>query len=274
MPTPIEIILDPISLGIFGIYLALMCWEALAPGRKLPKMRGWRTRALLAFATYFMLASYLPLLWDGWLAEYRLFDLTGLGVAGGAIVGLLIYELVAYAYHRTLHASDTLWRFVHQMHHSSERLDTYSAFWFSPADMVGWTAVSSFALVLVLGIQPAAATILIMLLMFMAIFQHSNVRTPRWVGYIIQRPESHTIHHGKGLHRYNYADLPLVDMLFGTFRNPPGFEMETGFFKGASTRVFDMILGRDQSRAEVAQNQPQAVRSLTAQAAVETKQAA
>jgi sterol desaturase/sphingolipid hydroxylase (fatty acid hydroxylase superfamily) len=51
-------------------------------------------------------------------------------------------------------------------------------------------------------------------------FQHANLRTPRWLGYIIQRPESHGIHHERGLHAFNYADLPLWDMVFGTFRNP------------------------------------------------------
>jgi len=250
MPTPLEIILDPISLTAIGIYVALILWEALAPARELPRMKGWRTKTLASFGVYFMLSSYLPLLWDGWLAEFRLIDLTGIGVTGGVIFGLLVYELVGYAYHRSLHASDTLWRFVHQVHHSAERLDTFSAFWFSPLDMAGWTAVSSFALVLVLGIQPMAATIIILLLMLMGIFQHANIRTPQWLGYFVQRPESHTIHHGKGLHRYNYADLPLIDMIFGTFRNPKGYEMETGFYQGASNRVLSMLAGHDVSRAK------------------------
>ena len=43
----------------------------------------------------------------------------------------------------------------HQWHHSAERLDTWGAFWFSPLDMVGWTALFSLALTLV-GLSPAA----------------------------------------------------------------------------------------------------------------------
>jgi sterol desaturase/sphingolipid hydroxylase (fatty acid hydroxylase superfamily) len=77
-----------------------------------------------------------------------------------------------------------------------------------------------------------------------------NVRTPRWLGYFIQRPESHTIHHGKGVHRFNYSDLPVFDMVFGTFRNPAGFEMDTGYYDGASARVVDMLLCRDISAEE------------------------
>jgi sterol desaturase/sphingolipid hydroxylase (fatty acid hydroxylase superfamily) len=165
------------------------------------------------------------------------------------------------------------------MHHSAERVDTFGAFWFSPMDMIGWTAVGSLLLVLVVGVTPQAATILLLSILFLAVFQHANIRTPRWLGYLIQRPESHTIHHGKGIHHYNYADLPVFDMLFGTFRNPQGFEVETGFYPfdmlfgtfrnpqgfevetgfypGASSRIVDMLLFRELNRTTSA-NKPAA----------------
>lgn len=248
MPTPLEILLDPVSLVVLAMYGALMLWEALAPARKLPDVRGWRFRGLAAFGVYFYLSSYLPLWWDGLFARFQLFDLTGLGTWGGALAGLLVYELCAYGYHRSMHGSDTLWRVFHQMHHSAERMDTAGAWWFSPMDMVGWTAVGSLSLVLIVGVTPEAATVILLTVTFLAIFQHANVRTPRWLGYIVQRPESHAIHHERGVHRYNYADLPVFDMLFGTFRNPVGYTAESGFYDGASARVADMLLFRDVSR--------------------------
>jgi sterol desaturase/sphingolipid hydroxylase (fatty acid hydroxylase superfamily) len=80
-------------------------------------------------------------------------------------------------------------------------------------------------------------------------FQHANFSTPHWLGYLIQRPESHHIHHEQGVHRYNYADLPMLDMLFGTFRNPRQLaESECGFYNGASSRIPEMLIGRDVSR--------------------------
>lgn len=248
MPTPIDILLDPISLGVLALYAAMMLWEALAPARQLPAIRGWRTRALASFAVYFYLSSYLPLLWDDWLAQYQLFDLSSLGTVAGAVVGLLVYNAFLYAWHRGMHASNTLWRGFHQMHHSAERLDTYGAFWFSPLDMAAFTLVGSLALALVVGLSPSAITLFLFAAMFMAIFQHANVKTPRWVGYFIQRPESHSLHHQRGRHRYNYADLPVFDMLFGTFRNPEGFAPATGFYDGASARVAEMLVGKDVSR--------------------------
>ena len=126
-----------------------------------------------------------------------------------------------YGWHRSMHNSTVLWRGFHQMHHSAERLDTYGAFWFSPLDMVGWTALSSLCLTVIVGLSPQATTMVLYITTFLSIFQHANIRTPRWLGYIVQRPESHSVHHQRGLHAFNYSDLPLFDLLFGTFRNPP-----------------------------------------------------
>ena len=39
MPTPLELLLDPVSLMILAIYASLMIWEALTPGRILPKIK-------------------------------------------------------------------------------------------------------------------------------------------------------------------------------------------------------------------------------------------
>ncbi len=248
MPTPLEILLDPVSIGVLVLYALMMLWEALAPARSLPTIRGWHLRALGSFVVYFFLSSYLPLLWDGYLAAYQLVDLSSLGAIPGALAGLLVYNALLYAWHRSMHASDTLWRVFHQAHHSAERLDTFGAFYFSPMDMIGFTFMGSLALALIVGLSPEAITLFLFAAMFLGIFQHANVRTPRWVGYFVQRPESHSIHHERGVHRYNYADLPVFDMLFGTFRNPATYVAETGFYDGASSRIGEMLMFRDVSQ--------------------------
>ena len=99
------------------------------------------------------ISSYLPFLWAEWLAPLQLFDLSALGTLAGAAIGVLVYEAGVWAWHRSLHGSNTMWRYLHQWHHSAERLDTWGAFWFSPLDMVGWTALFSLALTLV-GLSP------------------------------------------------------------------------------------------------------------------------
>lgn len=248
MPSPIDLLLDPVSLAVIALYAALILWEGLAPARALPRVRGWKLRGLLSFAMFFYLSSCLPILWSEQLAQYRLFDLTGLGTWAGALAGLLVYEAGVYGWHRAMHGSDLLWRVFHQMHHSAERLDTYGAFWFSPLDMVGWTVLSSLCLTLVVGISPEAATVVLLATTFLSVFQHANLRTPRALGYFVQRPESHSRHHERGIHAGNYSDLPIFDLIFGTFRNPETFAASTGFHDGASARLADMLCFRDVSR--------------------------
>ena len=60
-------------------------------------------------------------------------------------------------------------------------------------------------------------------------FYHTNVRTPRWIGYVFQRPEMHRIHHQHARHENNYGDFAWWDMLFGTWENPRDFVHTCGF---------------------------------------------
>lgn len=245
MPTPLQILLDPISLTVLAIYGALILLEALFPARPLPKVRGWKARALVVFTCYFFLSSYLPLLWGESLAQFQLFNLETLNPFVGAAIGVLIYELLVYVWHRAMHRNHWLWRSFHQMHHSAERVDSFGAFYFSPLDIVGFTFLSSLSLTVVVGLSAQAVTYFLYATMFLAVVQHINVRTPQWLGYIVQRPESHSVHHGRGVHHFNYSDLPLFDILFGTFRNPKDFVRESGFYEGASAKVPQMLAFRD-----------------------------
>jgi sterol desaturase/sphingolipid hydroxylase (fatty acid hydroxylase superfamily) len=247
MPNPFELLMDPATQIMLAMFAGLALVEYVAPGRTLPALRGWHVRALGAFAVYFLLSSYLPLLWADALAPLQLADLSHWPVWAAAACGLLAYEFGAYAWHRSMHRFGVLWQTFHQMHHSAERLDVASAFWFSPLDMVAWTLLPGVVLT-VLGLSPQAATLTILAITFLAMFQHANVRTPRWLGFLVQRPEMHSVHHARGIHHYNYADLPVIDLLFGTFRNPREHAHATGFWHGASTRVVDMLLLRDVSR--------------------------
>src|SRR5690606_8734388 len=211
----------------------------------------WKLIGCIFFVLFFYMSSYLPLIWDGYLAAYQLIDLTGLRTIRDALICILHYQLVLYVWNRTMHKRDVLRMVIHQMHHSVERVDTYSAFVFSPMDMIGFTALGSFMLVLVAGFSPQAATVIILVNTFFSMFQHSNIRTPAWLGYIVQRPEAHVLHHARGIHAYNYGDITIYDMLFGTWKNPRNFDYENGFYMGASSRISDMLAFKDVSTEAV-----------------------
>lgn len=252
MPTPLEILLDPVSLYIIGLYALLILWEAVFPARKLPKIPYWHVKGIASFFFFFYLSTYLPLWYAQWLPSTQLLDLTEMNVVIATVIGILIYELGMWAWHWSMHKSNTLWRVFHQMHHSAERLDTYGAFYFSPFDMIGFTLLGTVCFSFIMGLPAQSITFVLLITNFFSIFQHANIKTPVWLGYIVQRPESHAIHHAKGVHAYNYSDLPLFDILFGTFRNPRRYVNETGFYEGASSRIADMLMFKEIDKDEAA----------------------
>lgn len=248
--TPLDIILDPVTHYIAAMYAILIIWEAVFPARKLIEIPYWRVKGIVVFMVYFFLSSYLPLFINPLMEKYRLVDLSSIGVLPGTMIGVLLYEFGVYIWHRQMHRSNFLWKTFHQMHHSAERLDTYGAFFFSPLDMIGWTVLSSVCFSLFVGLSAQAITATLLITNFLSIFQHANINTPKWLGYIVQRPESHTVHHAKNIHGSNYSDLPLFDILFGTFSNPATYIHDTGFYTGASSRMTEMLLGKDVSKPD------------------------
>jgi hypothetical protein len=50
------------------------------------------------------------------------------------------------------------------------------------------------------------------------------------------------------VHAGNYSDLPLFDILLGTWKNPRDFAPEQGFHRGASSQYSSLLLGRDVAR--------------------------
>ncbi len=207
-------------------------------------------KGIFSFFFFFYLSSYLPLLYAQWLPAAQLFNLTNMNVALATFIGVLLYELGIWVWHSAMHKNNMLWRVFHQMHHSAERLDTYGAFYFSPFDMIGFTLLGTICFSFIIGLPAPAITLILLITNFFSIFQHANIKTPVWLGYIVQRPESHAIHHEKGVHAYNYSDLPLFDILFGTFRNPKNYVKETGFYDGASSRIGEMLRFQDISVPE------------------------
>jgi sterol desaturase/sphingolipid hydroxylase (fatty acid hydroxylase superfamily) len=231
-----------IALGLFAGFAAL---DLLARARAFPNVPTWKIKGIAFAMLYFAVTTFAPLMWDGLLGPYQLVDGSGLPFWAQVVVGFLVLEALVYAWHRTMHNVQPLWRWFHQMHHSAERVDIWGAFYFHPLDMIGWAMVGSLALVLGIGLTAEAAIVVAVASTFCAMFQHANIRTPRWLGYFVTRPESHSMHHERGVHAFNYGDVPWFDMLLGTFRNPERFDGQVGFFDGSSSKVGAMLIGKE-----------------------------
>ena len=240
--------LDIIGIITLALIPGFLLLDFIVQRRRYDKTRYWRLRGTLVTVAIFFFTGEVAVFWGNVFGDYHLFDTSGLGMFGGAALAVLVYEFVHYWYHRKAHDWNWLWRAGHQMHHSAESLDTFGAYYLHPFDAAMFTTWVSLVFFPLLGMSVEAAVVATLFLTFSAMFQHANISTPHWLGYLIQRPESHNIHHALGAHRNNYADLPLWDMVFGTFRNPRVLEdTPVGFYKGASNRIPEMLIGMDVS---------------------------
>jgi len=231
-------------VAIPGVFLLLVLAERLRPARPLPRVHRWRLLGVAAFLATGAVSSAVPLLYMDFVRAHRLLDLEGIGLGAGTAIAFLATELTGYWFHRMRHTVPALWR-IHQLHHSAERLDVFGSSFFHPLDIAAEGLVGSVTSTMLLGVSGDAAALAGLLAVCLSLFQHANVRTPRWLGFLVQRPESHSVHHARGVHACNYAELPLWDMAFGTFRNPGEFEAEAGFYDGASRRIGAMLALRD-----------------------------
>ena len=245
VPTLAIASLAPIFVVLFfGGGLVL---ERVFAARALPEVAGWSRRASLLFATTMAIGAVIPVLVADGFAGRSPLHLESLGTWGGGLLGLLTSDFVAYWLHRVQHENPTLWRLTHQLHHAAERVDVLGAGFFHPLD-IAIGALATSVVVAALGLSPGAVAVAGIVTLFLGVLQHLNVRTPVWLGYLVQRPESHSVHHARGLHTDNYGNLALWDIVFGTFQNPVRFASDAGFYDGASERISDMLLGRDIQR--------------------------
>lgn len=241
---------DVVGLVITGMFVAMLVLESLVPARHYPKRTLWRVRGVLQFVAIAVIATLLPMLLPTkWVETHRLLHLESIGVLPGVLLGWLVLSFANYLWHRSTHRFDVLWRVFHQLHHAPQRLDIAGSTLFHPFDIVTYILISTVVTTLVIGLSAEASATVAIVAQFYAYFQHLNVKTPSWLGYLIQRPEAHFIHHQRDVHGYNYGDLPLWDLLFGTFKNPTHFGAgDVGFEHPHDGRYGAMLAFRDVSQ--------------------------
>ena len=237
-----------VAAFVLGVGLVMLGVELLGRrggwGRRWPSVSGWWPRAIALNVVQAGSVWLAGNVWDGWLLRHRPWSADGLGVLGGAALGYLVITFVFYWWHRWRHEVPWLWRWLHQVHHSPQRIEVITSFYKHPFEIVANSVISSGILYWGVGVGPAAATLAVLATGLAELFYHWNVSTPYWLGFLIQRPESHCVHHQEGLHAYNYADLPLWDALFGSLRNPRAWDDRCGFGE-REHRLGAMLLGRD-----------------------------
>jgi sterol desaturase/sphingolipid hydroxylase (fatty acid hydroxylase superfamily) len=242
-------------LGIVvAVGIGMIALERARPGWDLPRVPSWLPRAAIASLAQLVVVVLAGLTWDRALRGHSLIELgPRLGPWAGGAVAYLASTFIYYWWHRARHAYRPLWLGFHQLHHSAQRLEVITSFYKHPAEQAVNALLSSIIAYALLGLSPAGAAVYTLLSGVGEFVYHMNIRTPRWLGLFFQRPEMHRIHHEHGRHAGNYGDLPIWDMLFGTYQNPETFEGRCGFDPEREERVIEMLAFRDVHEAERAQ---------------------
>jgi sterol desaturase/sphingolipid hydroxylase (fatty acid hydroxylase superfamily) len=139
-----------------------------------------------------------------------------------------------------------LWRVCHQIHHSPARIELLTSFYKHPIEIMADSMIASLLMFSLLGTSPAAGAWFNVFAVLGEYFYHSNLRTPHWIGYVLQRPEHHSIHHQLDVHRFNHGDITWWDRLFGTFQETDSFADRCGFPGGHERELKGMLAFRDE----------------------------
>jgi sterol desaturase/sphingolipid hydroxylase (fatty acid hydroxylase superfamily) len=138
------------------------------------------------------------------------------------LLAVLVADLGQYWLHRLYHRVPLLWR-VHAVHHSSTCMD-----WLAGSRVhffeILLTRTGVLLPLMLLGFAPQVLNAYVILVGIQAVLAHANVRiNGGWLEYVLVLPRYHHWHHARHpdyIYK-NYAiHLPLVDMLFGTFKLP------------------------------------------------------
>ena len=231
---------------IVAITVFFFVLERVLPGRELPEAPGWYLRAAFLNLCQISLIVVSGVAWNHWFQHWSLFHLSGkMPPLLEGFVGWFVGTFIFYWWHRARHGSNFLWRACHQVHHSPSRIEALTAFYKHPLEITADSMIVSAMMFSLLGASVAGAAWYNVFAVFGEYFYHSNLRTPHWMGYFLQRPEHHSVHHQLDLHRFNYGDITWWDRLFGTFRETDTFAARCGFPDNHERRLTRMLLFRD-----------------------------
>lgn len=235
--------LIPILLIIAVVFIVV---ERYVPGSELPVVPGWWRR--IALINLFQAGSVVAagVAWDRWFSAASVLHLSrDFSALVAAVIAYVISTFVYYWWHRVRHESRLFWRLCHQLHHSASRIEVLTSFYKHPLEILLNSFISATLIYALLGCDATTGAIYTFLTAVAEYFYHWNIRTPRWIGNFIQRPESHRVHHKYARHTGNYADLPLWDKLFGTFENPRENPAQCGFSAPREQMFVEMLRFED-----------------------------
>jgi sterol desaturase/sphingolipid hydroxylase (fatty acid hydroxylase superfamily) len=228
--------------------IAAVCFavEHAVPGWRLPRVRTWPLRIVLVNAVQVAVVLLAGVTWEKWLSATSLLHLSKwVPALTGGVIAYFVATFVFYWWHRWRHEHNFLWRGFHQIHHSPQRLEVITSFYKHPGEMIVNSIIGSLLVYSLLGLSLQAGAWYTFCTAVGEFFYHTNIKTPRWVGFFFQRPEMHRIHHQYGRHKNNYGDITWWDMMFGTYENPKEWASTCGFDGAKEQQLLRMLAYQD-----------------------------
>jgi sterol desaturase/sphingolipid hydroxylase (fatty acid hydroxylase superfamily) len=232
---------------IVAATLLFFALERVLPGRELPEARGWYARAAFLNLCQVGIVLLAGVAWNRWLQSWSVFHIAKpVPSFLQGFIGWFLGTFIFYWWHRARHESKLLWRVCHQVHHSPARIELLTAFYKHPIEIVADSVIASALMFSLLGASPTGGAWFNVFAVLGEYFYHSNLCTPRWVGYVLQRPEHHSVHHQLDVHGFNYGDITWWDRLFGTFRESDALAPQCGFPDNHERNLAGMLAFRDE----------------------------
>jgi sterol desaturase/sphingolipid hydroxylase (fatty acid hydroxylase superfamily) len=216
-----------------AVLLTMMLWEFAAPRRPQHYHRAqrWPHNLLLVALDSAAVRLLVPLGAVGAALVsgergWGLFNLLRLPSWLEIVLAVLVLDLVIYFQHRLFHAVPWLWR-LHRVHHADLEFDVTTGVRFHPLEILLSMGIKLVAVVF-LGAPALAVLIFEVLLNVTSLFNHGNVRLPKWLDrrlrLLVVTPEMHRVHHSiirREIDSNFGFNLPWWDHLFGTYCAQP-----------------------------------------------------
>ncbi len=150
------------------------------------------------------------------------------------IVGVALFDLITYWFHRMAHKAPLLWRF-HRVHHSDTSMDASTFFRGHPIESFLWFGTSNILAAGIFGLDLMTLGLYFLVSTPFIFMEHSNLKFPKWLdksfGLIFTTPNLHKVHHEQDQYHpdSNFSDIFIIwDRIFGTYTHKPVEEIKFG----------------------------------------------
>lgn len=149
------------------------------------------------------------------------------------LIGVALFDMTTYWFHRMAHKSPLLWR-LHRVHHSDTSMDSTTFFRVHPLEILIF-GTGNIVVAAIFGLDLIALGLYFFILIPLVFAEHTNLLFPRWMdstlGWIFVTPNLHKVHHQQNQYYTdsNFSDIFIVwDRLFGTYKYLPVDKMKYG----------------------------------------------